>query len=55
MLRELLVRPLKRKIKGFAGEGVASGWGMLALSSPMYTRLRDITLPTGDGTTQIDA
>ena len=54
MLRKLLVRPLKRKIKGFVGEAVASGWGALALPSSMYTRLSDITLPTPDGTTQID-
>ena len=36
MLRKLLVRPLKRKIKGFVGETVASGWGMLALPSSTY-------------------
>ena len=54
MLRRLLVRPLKRKIKGFVGEAVASGWGMLALPSSTYTRLSDITLPTPDGATQID-
>ena len=54
MLRKLLVRPLKRKIKGFVGEAVASGWGMLALPSSTYTRLSDLTLPTPDGTTQID-
>ena len=54
MLRKLLMRPIKRKVKGVVGEAVASGWGALALPSSTYTRLADITLPTPDGTTQID-
>lgn len=54
MLKKLLVRPLKRKIKGFVGEAIASGWGMLALPSSTYTQLANLTLPTPDGTTQID-
>ena len=54
MLRKLLMRPIKRKVKGVVGEAIASGWGALALPSSTYTRLADITLPTPDGTTQID-
>ena len=54
MLRKLLMRPIKRKVKGFVGEAIAAGWGMLALPSSTYTRLSDLTLPTPDGTTQID-
>ena len=54
MLRKLLMRPIKRKVKGVVGEAIASGWGALALPSSTYARLSDITLPTPDGTTQID-
>ena len=54
VLKKLLVRPLKRRIKGFVGEAIASGWGMLALPSSTYTQLSNLTLPTPDGTTQID-
>lgn len=54
VLRKLLMRPIKRKAKGVVGEAIASGWGALALPSSTYTRLSDITLPTPDGTTQID-
>ena len=40
--------------KGYVGESIVSVTAWLTLPSSKYTRFNDVTLPTPDGTTQID-
>ena len=53
-LSRLLNALFRPRVKGLVGEKLVAGWAKLTLPSPTYARFHDVTLPTPDGTTQID-
>ena len=53
-LGRLLFGFFRPSLKGFVGEKLVAIGAKLTLPSPTYARFHDVTLPTPDGTTQID-
>ena len=50
----LLSDLFRSTIKGFVGEKLVAAGAKLTLPSSSYERFHNVTLPTADGTTQID-
>ncbi len=54
LLRRAFLSPIKTSFKGAAGEAVLRKAAAISLPSSVYRRFHNVTLPTPNGTTQID-